>query len=354
MNKRLIVTDTQNSALAIAASNWARILGAELIYSSNFRTRSELVRFLVTSEPEWVLFSWRGGLSQILLSKKLTNKLSRGRPKTKYWFSVADHASIETPMQAREKRLINFCDGFTVVSKKLYDEYNIYFAPNTPTYIMHDLPNIDLLKKIAKLNRKRENTVIWIGNSKWGNRQGFIDHKGYERFLKPIMTRVSEIDNSIKFVIIDRAVKTYPQDEVLAMVAQSKCTLQLSDSEGTGLPLIEAAYLGSIPLTRNVGIAPELLSRNSENFIFEKIDDFVSAIIENTKGEFPIESLKLRTKEYVIEIEEEIKLINFTKSAGLLKYQVKEKWISQKISNQISLAKWWMRFYISNRNRVEL
>ncbi|NDE11528.1 MAG: glycosyltransferase family 1 protein [Chitinophagia bacterium] len=257
-------------------------------------------------------------------------------------------------MQTNEKILMNFCDGFTVVSKKLYDQYNYIFAPNTPTYIMHDLPNIDLLTKVSKLNIRREKTVIWIGNSKWGHRQGFIDHKGYERYLKPIIARVNQIDNSIKFVIIDRAVKTYPQDEVLAMVAQSKCTLQLSDSEGTGLPLIEAAYLGSIPLTRNVGIAPELLSRNSENFIFEKIDDFVSAIIENTKGEFPIESLKLRTKEYITEVEEEIKLINFTKSAELLKFHLQSKWISQKISSQISFAKWWIRYYISNRNRVEL
>ena len=354
MNNNLIVTDTQNSALAIAAANWARILGAELIYSSNFRTRTDLVKFLLANEPDWILFSWRGGLSQILLSKRLTKKLSKSRPKTKYWFSVADHASIEISMRTSEKALINFCDGFTVVSKKLYDDYSNFFAPNTPTFIMHDLPNIELLKNISKFNRKNEKIVVWVGNSKWGKRQGFIDHKGYERFLKPIILQVKKIDNSIKFVIIDRAVKTYPQNEVLDMVAQSQCTLQLSDSEGTGLPLIEAAFLGSIPLTRNVGIASELLLEYSDNFIFEKIDDFVAAIIEYSSGTFPVEILKLRTAEYINEVEKEIGMIDFTKSSDLIKYHLPNNLVIQRISSQISFAKWWMRFYISNRSSVEL
>ena len=50
-------------------------------------------------------------------------------------------------------------------------------------------------------------------------------------------------------------------------IRESACLIFTSNSEGTGLPLIESAYLGTPIITLKVGIAPEILKGDLESLI---------------------------------------------------------------------------------------
>ena len=81
-------------------------------------------------------------------------------------------------------------------------------------------------------------------------------------------------------------------DSVLKEIAERNFLIQASASEGTGLPLLEALGLGTVPITTEVGIAGEILTgefaslivdRNLESF-FTKIDQIGLPDQEMIKG----------------------------------------------------------------------
>ena len=67
--------------------------------------------------------------------------------------------------------------------------------------------------------------------------------------------------------------------EVIENISRSRVLIQTSDSEGTGLPILEALGLGVAPVTRDVGIAKEILLGELSKFIVSTdLDDIEKTI----------------------------------------------------------------------------
>jgi glycosyltransferase involved in cell wall biosynthesis len=109
--------------------------------------------------------------------------------------------------------------------------------------------------------------IIWVGNSRWGSNYGYVDHKGYTEVVQPLLKRRLPLD---PFRIRDSFIRRIPNDQVLREIAESEILIQASAHEGTGLPLLEALGVGTIPITSDVGIAREVLTGYLEHLIVER------------------------------------------------------------------------------------
>jgi glycosyltransferase involved in cell wall biosynthesis len=68
---------------------------------------------------------------------------------------------------------------------------------------------------------------------------------------------------------------------VLREIAESEILIQASAHEGTGLPLLEAMGVGTIPITSDVGIAREVLIDGLQHLIVKRnANDFEQKIID--------------------------------------------------------------------------
>jgi glycosyltransferase involved in cell wall biosynthesis len=64
-----------------------------------------------------------------------------------------------------------------------------------------------------------------------------------------------------------------PNELVLQKIAESEILIQASVHEGTGLPLLEAIGVGTIPITSDVGIASEVLTGDLEHLIVDRKEE---------------------------------------------------------------------------------
>ena len=81
-----------------------------------------------------------------------------------------------------EKKLLEMCHYYYVTNLQLFSHYCNLLPDKKPLGVLHDLPDIQLINKVRqRVNKPKfseKPKVIWIGNSKWGSRQGVKDHKG--------------------------------------------------------------------------------------------------------------------------------------------------------------------------------
>jgi glycosyltransferase involved in cell wall biosynthesis len=132
--------------------------------------------------------------------------------------------------------------------------------------VLHDLPDVQKIRDLRNL-RRQSGGVIWVGNSKWGERYGYKDFKGYEEIVAPLKRELEAEHPSLNFRVFDSAIRRVDNKCILSEIANSRVLVQASESEGTGLPILEALGLGIIPVTTNVGVATELLTRELSEFI---------------------------------------------------------------------------------------
>lgn len=270
---------------------------------------------------------------------------------SKILFSIPDYIGVNNKT-TYEEFILKYADGYTVVSKELYELYSEMYPSNKPTAIMQDLPNCDLINTIFLEKIEKKEQIIWVGNSLWGERLGFRDHKGYNRFVLPLFKTLDDLKISLDRKIIDRGIKFTPQVETLRKISQSKYLVQFSDSEGTGLPIIEACGLGTIPITTEVGVAKDLLKNEFNDLIVKNIDQAVEKIIHYKDlniGDKLINIYHL----YVKKVENNIQKNDFN--------QVKIDKIRRSlyISNSSSIHKFkirlmWLYRYINKYSRVKL
>jgi glycosyltransferase involved in cell wall biosynthesis len=136
--------------------------------------------------------------------------------------------------------------------------------------------------KIRALNLSRDG-IIWVGNSKWGSNYGFVDHKGFCEIVKPLKKEFTSI---CPFWLIDSSTTRTPNEEVLGKIAESEILIQASAHEGTGLPLLEAMGVGTIPITTDVGIAREILVGDLEHLIVERDKESFEIAISQVREAF--------------------------------------------------------------------
>jgi hypothetical protein len=241
-----------------------------------------------------------------------------------------------------EARLVSVTHGYWVTSSELRQIYTLLFPLRVPTGVLHDIPDIMLIRKTRKMKLIRSG-IIWVGNSRWGSNYGYVDHKGYVEVVQPLMKRNLPL---APIRIQDSAISRTPNGEVLRSIAESKILIQASVHEGTGLPLLEALGVGTIPITSAVGIAEEVLAGELEQLIVERnADSFEKKILEIGASVDHLSSLCISAFDSYIEkvsreaIEWERRETSFTELEGSFLKAVKVRLV------------WIYRFYRSRRNR---
>ena len=277
--KVLLVSDTESSAISIVARERAKLFDADLIYSTNFRNPSSILEYINLNQYTGVLFCWRGALKEGMNLPKFRKLYRQLAENISFHCLVPDFLGLNPFFLEEERSLLANVHGYWVTSQQLFNIYTQTFRNIPPKGILHDLPDIDLISK--SFSNSQELKVFWVGNSEWGKRYGYHDHKGLERFVKPLVSRLKAKIPSLNFEIIDSHVQPVSNEELIKRMCKARVVIQTSDSEGTGLPILEALGLGVVPVTRDVGIASEVLQSDLSRFIVKAgIEDFEEKILK--------------------------------------------------------------------------
>ncbi len=275
----LFVVDKKDSPLWRAASSRSESHSCTVIAATDFPTSYSLAKYIREVNPSIVIVSWRPAFDQ-LVSRKRSKRLLLNSNLSVYLL-IPDFVGIHKPSE-QEQSLIYASDGFLVTSNLLrlayLDNYQIQSIE-----ILHDLPNLQEISKIQQGDFKIAcKVVLWVGNSKWGERLGFIDHKGLNKLAIPVFEILKQLDSDIEIKVIDSAKARIANSKVLEDIQQAACLLVTSDSEGTGLPILEAAALGTPAVTVNVGIASEILIGELESQIVSRDPRLIAERITHT------------------------------------------------------------------------
>lgn len=224
----MIISDTENSALSLSARYRSKLINAEVLYVDNFHSINQLFNIIVEKNPLVLLFVWRQSLLDILntITKEQRALLRGGRTLV---VLIPDHLGIDNPQSTQEHELLNYVDSYYVTSKILYEAYDSIPLIQKPFGILHDLPNVDLIRETrAEIVEVDSNQVIWVGNSKWGSKQGYTDHKGYQSVIKPLETILKNHKDCFKLKVIDSAQENLPNQQVLRQIHKSSFLLLTS------------------------------------------------------------------------------------------------------------------------------
>jgi hypothetical protein len=281
MNSIIFVVDTNSSALFIAAQSRAKLCGGTVIAANSFTSPRALLRFLVAKAPRVILFTWRKALLDITSSKRNFKLLIEIHNHSSIGILIPDHLGLNSEFMESESKALGISDFYMVTSEILLREYECLNKQFLPYGVLHDLPDIELLKLVEKEKPKKINqqlNVIWVGNSRWGKRQGFSDHKGFQSIVVPLLEIVSQHDDCMKITVVDSSAKKLAYRDVLELIRDADVLIQTSRSEGTGLPILEALALRTNVVTTNVGVVPEILQAYPGRIALSNPTSFHSAL----------------------------------------------------------------------------
>ena len=297
-----IVVDSATSAIGLSARSRHNASTEVIISAEDFPTCLGLVKAIKNSSATIVFFAWRGGLRNILQgrhSSKAFEHMIQGRT---LGILIPDLLGLQPENIEDERKLLSYVDFYLVSSHELMERYLTVFRGSPPKGLYRDVPNVSAITEIRKTETSEVGVdVIWVGNSRWGIHYGMEDHKGFYGIVTPLMRR---LEGKFTFTCIDSARLKVSHRKALELIHGSRILIQTSISEGTGLPLLEAAGLGTIVLTTEVGVARDFLKgRLSDLIIPRNIESFHSAITDVYKNNNELSRLLMnRFDEYVQEI----------------------------------------------------
>lgn len=283
MKKIAVIVDRMDSGLGIAANGRAEIDKCiNVIPALSFSSPESLIKQFEIESYDDVLFSWRYLLEEIFSDSKLNARLSKLRKSTQIGILIPDYQGFSSnglELNNREKALLERVDYYHVTNYDLEKRYLETDYSKKYSGVLHDLTAIQNLVAVRQLKLIRRKKILWIGNSKWGTRSGYVDYKGYNRVIQPISKYLSANSSPFEVEIVDLALQKISHESVLHKIATSEILLVASDHEGTGLPILEAIGLGTYIMSTNVGIAPEILIDSRVGIILNQDpNDFLTVI----------------------------------------------------------------------------
>ena len=340
----VFVVDESFSPLWRAASSHASSVDTKVIPATEYYSISKLVREISNFRADFVIFSWRGAFDAVISSRRAQKNLIEA--KVSIFLLIPDLIGVHQ-FSSDEQSRISMADGLLVTSRELVFRYKTMYKTET-VQILHDFPPFEALEAISREKLPRNSLqIVWVGNSQWGRRAGFVDHKGLHSFALPVVEEVKKTCPEISFLVIDSAAKKVPYNKVLRDLRQSACLIFTSDSEGTGLPLIEAAALGTPVVTLDVGIASELLKGNLGNLISSRnvslFSDKVLEVLRDLDGYS--KDIAIAAEKYREEIAPDFKRLEM-KSAQLGSWRTQTKLWDLRASLKWKLR--WLRQLLNN------
>jgi glycosyltransferase involved in cell wall biosynthesis len=235
------------------------------LYWSDFTSVKMLTKKLEELRPDLVHFFWRKQLELVFQDLKMHSRKYSNLARTHFTFSVPDHLYSDDSELIESFELFENASSYIVTSKKLLDIYQGKFFIPAPYGIIHD-KSIQSWPALQERNPNKPLKVLWVGNSKWGEWIGARDHKGLNSVILPAIEMANREEQIVDFKCIDSSVKKYSHQEVLDQMKNADVILQFSETEGTGLPLLEGVLHGAIPITSDVGIAMEFIPASLKDF----------------------------------------------------------------------------------------
>ena len=345
----VIVVDSQNSGLWRSAIAHSKTNSARVIAATEYFSPYALARDIIQTGPQYIIFSWRPAFDAIMFADRPSGVV-RSTPAS-IFLLIPDHVGLDFISDEEQERILA-SDGLLVTSEILKKEYLEHYKVEN-IQILHDLPDFAQIDEIKSRSISRKiNKIIWVGNSAWGKRLGYKDHKGLHRFFLPAMQILKSIDESLEFEVIDSARKKLPHEEVLHSIQESSCLVITSDSEGTCLPMLEAAALGTPVVTFDVGIANELLRGQLRSQISKRELSILIELILNTLSNSESVSKVITSRIDQFRQEIEVELANLKIPRG-----TDGKWRSskQKYSRRQSLSwklRWVRNSYVNFLSKV--
>jgi len=267
--KTVMVVDSPQSALATVAKERSRTMKCDVVFATDFNSPSALIRFLIHEEYKQVLFNWRGLLKEGSKTFFFRKEYSKLITQASVHALIPDYLGLNPRFISEEELLLNSVHGYWVTCKDLETKYYEQFPYKIPNGVLHDLPDVEEIRELRGISLTSEG-IIWVGNSKWGERYGYKDLKGFQDIVTPLKQKIGSNRPNLKFKVFDSALKRVDNKRILREIAESRVLVQASESEGTGLPILEALGLGVIPVTTNVGVAPELLINDFAQFMVHR------------------------------------------------------------------------------------
>ncbi len=334
---KVVVIDTHTSAIGLAAHARQKFQQAAIVAAADFKTPYHLIQFVKALDPQVVFFAWRGALASILQTSLLSNLFVSSFPNTLIGILIPDVIGLDSERLRTETETLRFVDFYLVTSDQLREAYSRRFPDLFPPDLYRDLPDFELISNVKNETEKGiSSDLIWVGNSKWGINQGLVDHKGFKQLLLPLLRQLGQ---GTVVDIIDSGEEAIPHKEVLRRIKNAKILLQTSKSEGTGLPLLEAAGLGRVAVTTDVGIAREFLLGPLEGLIVDRsVEGFLAGISYASKHYEQLSDLMLqRFDVYISEV---------SRDRIPLSLPVRAKVASRLNSRSaiIDYAKWFLRW----------
>lgn len=269
MDKIIYVVDKKSSALHTAALSRVSLSGGKIFISNEYISPRHLLNDIYKEGGGIVVFSWRKVLSDIISLDSSSRMYKKFDDKFTFTFLIADHLGLESDFKNFESKIMGACEYYVVTSKLLFDQYSAKYPEKPPRAVYHDLPNLKLIEFIRRTVPRQINSkiqLIWVGNSKWGTRQGRTDHKRFEQYIKPFKKFLNEF-NCCDLEIIDSADNYSSPCTVMKKIRNADILLQVSRSEGTGLPTLEAIGLGTKIVSTNVGIIGEIFDSSNSAIV---------------------------------------------------------------------------------------
>jgi glycosyltransferase involved in cell wall biosynthesis len=311
----LFIVDKRDSPLWRAASSRSKVFNSTIVAATDFISAYSLAKYIESVKPSLVIVSWRPAFEQLVSrkrSKRVLLKLDLS-----IYLLIPDFVGIHKPTEL-EQSLIDSADGFLVTSNILRKAYLENYRTES-IGVLHDLPNLQHISKIQLAKKMTTSkTVVWVGNSKWGERLGFEDHKGLNKLAVPVFEILKERDRNIEIKIIDSANARIKNSKVLEEIQRSSCLLVTSDSEGTGLPILEAAALGTPVVSVNVGVASEILTGELGNQIVSRDSQLIAERIIQTIENRESLSLLIQSNWQVYKFNAETELRDLLRKRGSL------------------------------------
>ena len=267
--KGVYIVDIENSPLWRAAQYHCESNSLVLIAATSFSSPFELVKALSEHNPDYLIISWREAFDAVLWGGRCRKVLIESNPLI--FLLIPDHLGLDL-YKEREVLRCEVADVVLTTSiqlKQSYMDLNASFQIE----VLHDMPDINLLnsRKFKNIIR-RENQLIWVG---------------LHRFVKDIFANVKAEESNASLVVIDSALGALKHEYVLDNLAQSSCLIVTSDSEGTCLPILEAAALGTPVVTFDVGIAHEIFAGELKNqFIAPRNTSKASELVLKVLSDF--------------------------------------------------------------------
>jgi len=258
----VIIVDKRDSALWLAAKNREKTGLYKVFAALDFLQPSDLISAILNFEPRIIIFGWRSCVTYISNDFRSMDLLRKYKFNLKVAILIPDHLDKDYINYENKYNSLDFADYFFVTSNRLYEIYKQSPYAEKLSGVLHDIPDYEFIENLNKIDKiiSKEEIIIWVGNSKWGERQGYQDHKRLSAIMLPAFELLISRDSAFRLLVIDSAIEFIENRKVLEKIHASDVLVQTSISEGTGLPLIEAAGLGTLVITTNVGVADELLT----------------------------------------------------------------------------------------------